>query len=71
MDKLRTLLQGKKTYILAALAVIAIWLDYFFGIGLSDACADATQVCTISLADAIKATFIAAGFSTLRAGIAK
>lgn len=64
---------GKKTYILAAIGVTAIWADHFFGIGLSDACKAAATaadaVCTISTADAIKATWAAIMAVTIRAGI--
>jgi hypothetical protein len=71
MENLKTKLQGKKTYILAVLGIIAVWADYFFGLGLSDSCANTVEVCTLSLESAVKATFAIGMATTLRAGIEK
>jgi hypothetical protein len=70
--KIKEFLQGKKTYILAGVGVSAIWLDHFFGIGLSDACQAATDaVCSISTADAFKATWAILIGLTVKAGITR
>jgi hypothetical protein len=79
-EKIKSFLQGKKTYILAAATIVTVWLDYFFGIGLSDTCksnppADSAttqavvESCTISLNTAVSATWAAVMAATVRAGI--
>ena len=68
-------LKGKKVYILSAIAIIGIWVDYFTGgvLGLSELCSitPQTDVCKPDIANAIKLTWAALVASGLRAGIAK
>lgn len=73
MKKLKALVDGKKVYILAGIAVLAVWVDYFFGLGVSDVCKAMAEgkACTISLAEAANTTWQALIAAALRAGIAK
>jgi len=74
MDKIKEFLSGKKTYIIAGFAIIAVWLDFFFGIGFSDACkatAEATKGCSITFTEAAGASYAAFTAATLRAAIGK
>lgn len=72
MEKLKLALQGKKTYILAAVGIAAIWVDHYFGIGLSDTCKAAVdQACSISTAEAIKATWGILIALTVKAGLTR
>ena len=73
MSKIRELLQGKKTYILAALAVIGIWVDYFFQLVLSELCAltPSGDVCKPDLSAAVQMTWAAFTASSIRAAISK
>ena len=70
MKKIKEFLSGKKTYILAGIAIAGVWIDYFFQLGISESCVG-LEVCVVELSTAIQITFAALGFSTLRAGIAK
>lgn len=69
MEKIKAILQGKKTYIVSGIAVLAVWIDYFFGLGLSSECI--VEPCTLSLQQAGAATWAAITAVTLRAGVAK
>jgi hypothetical protein len=69
MDKVKALLQGKKTYIVSIVAIMGIWIDYFFGIGLSSLCD--VDSCVLTIQEAGAATWAAITAMTLRAGIAK
>ena len=69
MEKIKTLLQGKKTYIISIVAIFGIWIDFFFAIGLSSLCD--VDSCTLTTQEAIAATWAAITAMTLRAGIAK
>jgi len=74
MDKIKEFLQGKKTYILAGLTVIGVWADYFFGLGLSDACkatVEAAAECKVTFQQACTVSYAALTSATLRAAIAK
>lgn len=73
MDNIKESLKGKKTYIVSAFALLFVWADYFFGIGLSDACKDLAEgeACSITLQGALQATWGAITAMTLRAGIGK
>ena len=75
MSSFITFLQGKKVYILSAIAVIGVWLDYFTGgaLGVSQLCAATPQgdVCHPDMGKAIELTWAALTASGLRAGIAK
>lgn len=62
-------LKGYRTYILAVLGIIAVWLDHFFGIGLSSQCTATAIDCTITLTQAIAATWAALMAIAIRAGI--
>ena len=70
---IREKLIGYKTYILIALAVLAVWIDYFFGLGLSDLCKGSevaeAKACAISLKSAVEATFGLLVAGTIRAGV--
>lgn len=74
MEKIKNILQGKKTYILAFVAIAAVWLDFVFGIGFSDVCKAAQDVatgCTVTFQEAMSATWASLAAVTIRAGIAK
>lgn len=67
---MKEFLQGKKTYIISALAVAAIWVDYFFGLGLSDLCKP-DEDCSLTTQQALAATWAAISAITIRLGIGK
>jgi hypothetical protein len=69
MEKIKAFLSGKKTYIVSGLAIAAVWVDYFFNLGLSDLCTE--EPCSITLQQAGAATWAAITAMTLRAGVAK
>jgi hypothetical protein len=70
MDKIREKLQGKKTYILLVLGFGAIWIDYFFGLGVSPLCEEnIAGECLVSLKDTITATYGLLVGITTKAGI--
>jgi hypothetical protein len=73
MDKIKTTISGKKTYIISGVAILFVWVDYFFGIGLSEGCKDLAkgETCSITLSGAMQATWAAITAVTLRAGIGK
>ncbi len=57
LTKVKEYLKGKKTYLVAAAAIITAVVGYSDG--------------TLDLIQLIEAVFVAVGFGTLRAGIAK
>lgn len=63
--------QGKKTYITAIVSLAYIWLDHFYGIGLSDTCkaALANSPCVMPLDTAIQATLAVAMAVFIRSGM--
>ena len=68
---MREWLKGKKTYITIAIGVIAIWLDVYLGIGLSEKCSSVPDnvPCNITVQEAIKLSWAAVGASFMKAGI--
>jgi len=73
MDKIKESLKGKKAYILLALAFIAVWVDYFTGLGISQACNEVANddKCTLSLKEALNYSFLILTGSSFRAAISK
>lgn len=59
---MRDLIKGKKTYIVAALMAVSVFLDYLTG--------DISMAQMVASGD-VQTLLEAAGLSTLRAGIAK
>lgn len=52
-------LKGKKTYILLLIALIAVWLDVWLGLGLSTECQNLAEgeECSLSVSDGLKYTW--------------
>lgn len=71
-DSIRTFLQNKKTYILLICGACAVIVDYFGGIGLTDACKaqiQATNTCSLTLTDVSRMLGELGVLATLRAAI--